>query len=256
MVTRWHPEDPERLQMVAIRRRDTGDWAIPGGMVDAGENVSITVRREFGEEAGNIADPDEKATFEKLADELFSRGCVIFKGYVDDPRNTDNAWIETTAFHFHCGHELGRLLPLEAGDDAAAVRWFDLGNDSANKLYPPHRGWIGQLAAQMIQERRSSSSVSEATEAARVISYNLAPSLSDPILRASFAAFDTFNRGYLSMEQIASIYSNSGTLSYSKEEGIREAERVMAMFSQDGGRLTYENFAQWWKVRCTQSRGL
>ena len=25
----------------------------------------------------------------------------VYKGYVDDLRNTDNAWIETVAMHFH-----------------------------------------------------------------------------------------------------------------------------------------------------------
>ena len=32
-----------------IKRRDTGEWAIPGGMVDEGEMVSETLRREFAE---------------------------------------------------------------------------------------------------------------------------------------------------------------------------------------------------------------
>ena len=32
---------------------------------------------------------------------------------VDEPRNTDNAWLETTAYHFHCSRELGALLPLK-----------------------------------------------------------------------------------------------------------------------------------------------
>jgi len=149
LVTRWHPRDAKRLQMVAIRRRDTGDWAIPGGMVDPGEHVSVTVKREFTEEAGNIADADSKAMFEKLTQELFSGGSVIYKGYVDESRNTDNAWIETTVLHYHCGPELGEMLPLEAGDDAAAVRWFDL--DTTNEgLYPPHRAWVSQLAKQML----------------------------------------------------------------------------------------------------------
>ena len=31
---------------------------------------------------------------------------------MDEPRNTDNAWLETTACHFHCSRELGALLPL------------------------------------------------------------------------------------------------------------------------------------------------
>jgi hypothetical protein len=40
----------------------------------------------------------------------------IYRGYVDDPRNTDNSWMETIAFNFH--DEDGSLLSkfkLEAG---------------------------------------------------------------------------------------------------------------------------------------------
>ena len=31
------------LEFVAIQRRDTGAWAIPGGMVDPGEKVGGTI---------------------------------------------------------------------------------------------------------------------------------------------------------------------------------------------------------------------
>lgn len=41
------------LQMVAIRRRDNHQWAIPGGMVDPGEKATATLKREFIEEAMN-----------------------------------------------------------------------------------------------------------------------------------------------------------------------------------------------------------
>lgn len=37
--------------MVAILRHDNKLWAIPGGMVDPGEKVSNTLKREFMEEA-------------------------------------------------------------------------------------------------------------------------------------------------------------------------------------------------------------
>ena len=36
---------------------------------------------------------------------------------MDEPRNTDNAWIETTACHFHCSRELGAMLPLKPQPD-------------------------------------------------------------------------------------------------------------------------------------------
>jgi hypothetical protein len=63
-------------------------------MVDAGEQVSETLKREFTEEALDGVD-------DKQLDVLWSKGKPIYKGYVDDPRNTDNAWMETVAVNFH-----------------------------------------------------------------------------------------------------------------------------------------------------------
>jgi 8-oxo-dGTP diphosphatase len=39
-------------RIALIRRRDDGGWALPGGMVDWGEDISNTVRRELMEETG------------------------------------------------------------------------------------------------------------------------------------------------------------------------------------------------------------
>lgn len=39
IVTRFDPKRPTVAQMAAIKRGDTGAWACPGGMVDAGEAV-------------------------------------------------------------------------------------------------------------------------------------------------------------------------------------------------------------------------
>ncbi|MBV9388298.1 MAG: NUDIX hydrolase [Chroococcidiopsidaceae cyanobacterium CP_BM_ER_R8_30] len=39
-------------RIVLIRRRDNGRWSLPGGMVDWGEDVTATVRRELAEETG------------------------------------------------------------------------------------------------------------------------------------------------------------------------------------------------------------
>ena len=162
IVTRWNPEEPRQLQMVAIKRNDTGAWAIPGGMVDEGEMVSATLKREFTEEAGGHLEQSSKARFDELAAELFKNGELVYCGCerwhsnlrpaafaarlilcllrawsdVDDPRNTDNAWMETTANHFHCGRELGALLPLKAGDDAGQVTWLDI-NVKEPRYGPP-----------------------------------------------------------------------------------------------------------------------
>jgi ADP-ribose pyrophosphatase YjhB (NUDIX family) len=39
-------------EIVLIRRRDNGKWGLPGGMVDWGQDIPTTVRRELAEETG------------------------------------------------------------------------------------------------------------------------------------------------------------------------------------------------------------
>ncbi|WP_413163406.1 NUDIX hydrolase [Capilliphycus salinus ALCB114379] len=39
-------------QIILVRRRDNGKWALPGGMVDWGEDIPTAMRRELLEETG------------------------------------------------------------------------------------------------------------------------------------------------------------------------------------------------------------
>ena len=160
IVTRYNLSLPHRpLEFVAIKRRETGHWAMPGGMVDPGEIAMATLRREFREEAANLPQ-SEQMRVNAVLDEVFApeNGRVIYRGYVDDPRNTgerehssaacmhtqpihqhsltpcslslsDNAWMETVAMHFHVAPKKAEALPLKAGDDAAEVRWLAISDD-------------------------------------------------------------------------------------------------------------------------------
>ncbi len=120
--------DNNQLEMLAIQRKDTGQWAIPGGMVDSGELASQTLQRELKEEAGIVLN--------------LSRAETIFKGYVDDPRNTDNAWMETTAAHLHLSSAEAKSLKLKAGSDAAKVQWLVLTPEHIKALYADHGIWL------------------------------------------------------------------------------------------------------------------
>lgn len=155
IVTRWKREGGGKvihklsgkpiLQFISIERKDCKQWAIPGGMVDAGEQLSATLKREFGEEALNslkLPGP-EKVRMRKQFRAIFSKenAVKIYTGYVDDPRNTDNAWMETQAVNFHddAGDSVGDLN-LHAGDDAGDVQWFDI--DQNLQLYASHTGFL------------------------------------------------------------------------------------------------------------------
>ena len=135
------------LQFVAVKRKDTGDWAIPGGMVDVGESVSLTLKREFGEETMNSLEmtEKEKKSLEKGLNKAFKSGVPVYSGYVDDIRNTDNAWMETTCVNFH--DEDGRSFSkfkLKAGDDAGEVAWTKY--FKGMPLYATHTNFLDIVA--------------------------------------------------------------------------------------------------------------
>ena len=112
---------------------------------------------------------DEAERLEFLVNELFAtvEKNVVYTGYVDDHRNTDNAWMETTAFHFHCSRELGGMLPLGVGTDVATVKqgdpmWInvsdvgrcDLDPELDIHLFGNHHTFIERVARDMEKARQ------------------------------------------------------------------------------------------------------
>jgi len=160
IVTRWKRDksgeietNPETgnpvLEFVSIERNDGGGWAIPGGMVDPGECVSVTLKREFMEEAMDSTGTQRDSVENKeIVEQFFSDGTEVYKGYVDDPRNTDNAWMETVAVNFHdeTGNRVGGMQ-LKAGDDAKNLKWQEINKDIL--LYASHKDFIRNAAEKL-----------------------------------------------------------------------------------------------------------
>ena len=80
------------------------------------ESVKSVLKREVNYQYPE-ADGESKETRERLhhlLGESFSEEVAreVHRGYVDDLRNTDHAWIEATVYHHHLPRELGNQLPL------------------------------------------------------------------------------------------------------------------------------------------------
>lgn len=130
------------LEAVLILRRDCGQWALPGGMVDAGEEFLAAARRELHEETGLELD--------------LGPAREVSSGYVDDPRNTDHAWMESRAYHLHLGSE--GALP-RGGDDACEAAWVAVNRSLFDRLYASH--WLSLARAVADFERLSGLRVAE-----------------------------------------------------------------------------------------------
>ncbi len=73
----------------------------------------------------------------RLHRRLFS--IFLLQGIVNDPRNTDNAWIETVAVNYHdnsSGNTFQKVA-LRAGDEVTAARWVQV--HKGLELYASHK---------------------------------------------------------------------------------------------------------------------
>ncbi|GMR36646.1 hypothetical protein PMAYCL1PPCAC_06841, partial [Pristionchus mayeri] len=154
ILGRWgpnHAADPivsriknGRLQFVAIKRKDTGEWAIPGGMVDPGERVSATLKREFAEEAlggKNVCWIGCNSTCTDGPSPIYSD--AIFMIYRFRMLRGTLIQILTVVVNFHDYDTVMEDVTLEAGDDAQSVRWVFV--DSNEPLYASHKLFIDLL---------------------------------------------------------------------------------------------------------------
>ncbi len=117
------------FEALMIQRSD-GSWAFPGGFRDRNEPPDAAMARELFEEAIKT-DHETRRMLE-------ARARLLYEGYADDPRNTDNAWIETSAYLIPLSFAESQRLELSARSDAQAVDWKPLTGEFVAGLYAGH----------------------------------------------------------------------------------------------------------------------
>ena len=124
---------------ILVRRKDCNQYAIPGGFVDDDCCVSETLKKELTEEAVD-ATPE-------FIEQLFIDPIHLHSGYVDDPRNTDNAWIETNV-NGVCISKLDKQRLTLKNEDSEhntdSTKWIkiDTHNPDFENLYANHKQFL------------------------------------------------------------------------------------------------------------------
>ncbi|XP_025081227.1 transient receptor potential cation channel subfamily M member 2-like isoform X2 [Pomacea canaliculata] len=142
LVTRWKRDflgniviiDGKRvLEFIAIRS-DSKKWSIPGGVAENMKMPWQVLEKYFLFEPSDSIKDDlqvKKAKISQGLNELSKHGEELYKGYADDARNTDNAWLETHVINYH-DDDLFRNVELRATPAVEAVAWCAISNSTAH----------------------------------------------------------------------------------------------------------------------------
>ncbi|XP_069554701.1 LOW QUALITY PROTEIN: transient receptor potential cation channel subfamily M member 2 [Brachyistius frenatus] len=91
VLTCWRDSTRSVLEYLAVWDESRGTLTLPRGPVDSTDHLPPTLKKTMG-----------KTLYETINAKV-SEGTKAFEGYVDDYKNTDNAWVETTILNIHLG---------------------------------------------------------------------------------------------------------------------------------------------------------
>ena len=114
------------VEAALVTRKDNNKLAFPGGFCNPRESGKETAVREWLEEVKDILGSSvDVKEIDELRTYFGEHMELLHGGLMDDSRNTDWAWIESSVFGVHDGGDgLLHHTSLKAGDDAADARWM------------------------------------------------------------------------------------------------------------------------------------
>ena len=117
--------------LLLIKRKDTGQWGLPGGFIDGNEGADVAARREVTEETDVVL--PESTPMQ-----------LIYKGPVGDPRSTLHAWPETNCFLM----QVTDSAPCQGKDDAFEAAWVPVQQALSSDMFGSHKMLIMQALSE------------------------------------------------------------------------------------------------------------
>ncbi len=113
--------DADRRKVLLTRRKDNGEWCLPGGAMEAGESVEEACAREFYEETGLVVRPVRLVG-------IYSNRDVLIE-YPDGNR------VQMVVLHFEVERQGGEM---QLSPETTEIGFFDLEQVHHMKLLGHH----------------------------------------------------------------------------------------------------------------------
>lgn len=134
VLTRWRDSERSVLEYMVVWDESQGSLTLPGGPVESADHLPVTLKRTMG-----------KTLYEKI-NAIASEGTKVFQGYVDDCRNTDNAWVETTVLNIHLDSPSQMMVDINSmvASSHGALQWREVSGKT--RLSSNQRDFLRQVA--------------------------------------------------------------------------------------------------------------
>nr|MBC8392073.1 phosphotransferase [Deltaproteobacteria bacterium] len=136
VLTRINPVNGD-LEVVLVKRADTGEWGLPGAIMVEDESFMQSAKRAL--------EVKTKIDFD------FSRATLLGQMYIDDYRNTDNAWMESYAVHLHLSPKEIKTIKLKEGLGIQDAAWVSITPEVVNRLFANHSEIIKMVLEKLLE---------------------------------------------------------------------------------------------------------
>jgi len=154
IVTRWKRNannmQTERngkpmLEVLLCKRKMGGEWALPGCFKLPSDGVNPVLRKVFGLDEESLSQNEDLQTIQRI----LKMSKVFYHGQTCDPRDTDNAWVESRVTHVHDTTGMLKDHAMTDPKDPAieAVTWAVVHKNM--KLFANHAKIIENLALKL-----------------------------------------------------------------------------------------------------------
>lgn len=116
VLTRWRDSERLVLEFLVVWDDSQRTLALPAGSVESADQLPATLKKMLG-----------KKLYETIKAKI-PKGTKVFEGYVDDYRNTDNAWVETTVLNIHLDRSSQVTVDINStvASSHGALQWKEL----------------------------------------------------------------------------------------------------------------------------------